>query len=81
MEAKGPKGSSEVYKRQALYNGVLSARGVYKLWSYIDPETSYNDNTYMIASIYHGGSRALKLYITYYTRSTDSNRDYEFYMT
>ena len=81
MEAKGPKGSSEVCKRQALYDGVLSARGVHELRSYIDPETSYDDNAYTIASTYHGGSGALKLYTTHCTRSTDSNRDYEFHMT
>ena len=80
-EGKGPNGNAAVCKLQAMYDGALGARGVHELQSYVDPETSYDDNAYTITSTYHGGSGALKLYTTHRTRSTNPNRDYEFRMT
>lgn len=47
-EAQGPKRSGLVAKRQALYDGGLGARAVYKLRSYIDPETAIDKNAYTI---------------------------------
>lgn len=80
-EAKGPKGASDVCKRQALYDGALGARGIQELRSYVDPNTSCDDNAYTVISTYHGGSGALKLYATHCTRSTNPNRGQEFRMT
>ena len=80
-EAKGPKGTADVCKLQALYDGALGARGMHELRSYVDPETACDNNAYTITSTYHGGSGALKLYTIHRTRSTDPNRNYEFRMT
>jgi len=80
-EAKGPKGTTDVCKRQALYDSAVGARGIHELRSYIDPETAHDNNAYTIASTYHGGSGALKLYTTHCTPSTNPNRDYEYRMT
>ncbi len=81
MEAKGPKGSSDVSKRQASQNGVVGARGIHEVRSYVGQETLFNNNAYTITSTYHGGTGALKLYTTHPTPSTNPNRDYEFRMT
>ena len=80
-EGKGPNGNTAVCKRQALQNGAVGARRVYELRSYVDPEMTYDNNTYTITSTYHSGSGALKLYTTHPTPSTNPNRDYEFRMT
>jgi len=80
-EAKGLKGTTDVGKRQALYDSAVSARGIHELRSYIDLETTYDNNAYTIASTYHDGSEALKLYTTHCTPSTNPNRDYEYRMT
>ena len=77
-KAKGPKETTDVYKRQALYNSAISARGIHELRLYIDPKTTYNNNAYTIASTYYGGSKALKLYTTYYILFTNSNHDYKY---
>ncbi len=53
MEAKGPKGSSDVSKRQASQNGVVGARGIHEVRSYVGQETLFNNNAYTITSIYH----------------------------
>ncbi|KAK3167059.1 hypothetical protein OEA41_010184 [Lepraria neglecta] len=79
-KAKGPKGASDVYKRQALYDGFLSARGIHELWSYVDPETSYDDNTYTITSTYHP-SGLLTIYTTHPTASGSPTNPTEYRMT
>ena len=80
-KGKGPNRNAAVCKRQALYDGAVGARGIHELRSYIGQEMLFDNNAYTVTSTYHGGSGALKLYTTHCTRSTDSNRDYEFHMT
>jgi hypothetical protein len=62
VEGKGPTGSTPVAKRQVLYDGVLGARGIHQLRSYVDPETVFNNNAYTITSTYHGATGDLILY-------------------
>lgn len=40
-------------KRQACYCGALGARGVYKLRSYVDPDTALDNNAYTVVATYH----------------------------
>ncbi len=68
-EGKGLNKNTAVCKRQALYNGALGARKIYKLQLYVNLETAYDNNTYMITSTYYGGTGALKLYSIYLTPS------------
>jgi len=79
-EAKGPKGTSDVCKRQALYDSAVGARGIHELRSYVDPETAYDNNAYTIASTYHP-SGLLTMYTTYPTLSKDAKRPTEYRMT
>lgn len=80
-EAKGSDGSPAVCELQALYDGALGARGVHELRSYIDGETSYDNNAYTITSTYHGGTGSLKLFTTHPTPSTNRRSVPEFRMT
>ena len=80
-EGKGPNGSPAVCHRQALYDGALGARGIYRLRSYVDPETAYDNNAYTITSTYHGGTGALKLYSMHLTPSRRPNIPIEYRMT
>lgn len=64
-EGKGPNRNIAVYKNQALYNGALGARKMYKLRSLVDPETAYDNNAYTVTSIYHGGSGTFTIYTTH----------------
>ncbi|KAL9125422.1 MAG: hypothetical protein Q9217_005379, partial [Psora testacea] len=80
-KGKGPNGNTIVYKRQALYDGALGARGIHELRSYVDPETAYDNNAYTITSTYHGGSGDLTIYKTHPTLSNDAQNLTEYRMT
>ncbi len=62
LEGKGPDGTGIVAKRQACYDGALSARGIHQLRSIgvEDSETLYDHNAYTITSTYSDGQ--LKMY-------------------
>lgn len=70
-EGKGPNRNIVVYKNQVLYNGVLGARRIYELRSYIGQEILYNNNVYVIILTYYGGSGNLTIYIIYPTLSNN----------
>jgi len=79
-EAKNPDGSAAVAKRQACFDGALSAYGVHKLRSYkADPTLAYDNNAYTITSTYHDG--ILKLYTVHPTQSTNPENSPEYHMT
>ena len=80
-EGKGPNGSAEVCKRQALYDGALGARGIHELRTYVDPHTAYDNNAYTITSIYHGGTGTLTVYTTHPTPSESPTKPTEYRMT
>ena len=79
-EAKGPKGTTDVCKLQALYDGALGARGVHELRSYIGQETLFDNNTYTITSTYHH-SGLLTMYTTHPTASESPTNPIEYRMT
>jgi len=79
-EAKGPKGTSDVCKRQASYHGAVCARGMHELRSYVGQETLYDNNAYTITSTYHH-SGLLTMYTTHPTLSKDTKRPTEYRMT
>ena len=81
MEGKGPNGNTAVCKRQALYDGALGARGIHELRSYMDPQTSYDNNAYTITSTYHGGSGTLNIYTTHPTPFESPAISSEYHMT
>ncbi|PGH27177.1 hypothetical protein AJ80_01134 [Polytolypa hystricis UAMH7299] len=76
LEAKGPDELHVVATRQACYDGALGARGMHFLQSYQQEGPTYDNNTYTLTSIYHGG--ALKIYATHVTTSEgpDSRPEY-----
>ena len=55
LSVKGSKGSLQVAKRQACYDGALGARGMHSLQSYEKDESTYDNTVYTITSIYLGG--------------------------
>ncbi len=79
-EAKGPDGSAAVAKRQACFDGALSARGVHELRLLeANPTLAYDNNAYTIISSYHDGQ--LKMYTTHPTQSIDPGNSPEYHMT
>ena len=79
-EAKGPKGTTDVCKRQALYDGAVGARGIHELRSYVGQQTLFDNNAYTIASTYHH-SGLLTMYTTHPTPSGGPTNPTEYRMT
>lgn len=79
-EGKGSHGNSGVCELQALYDGALGARGVHKLRSYIDGETTYDNNAYTITSTYDGGTGDLTLFSVHPTPPKNSQNPIEYRM-
>ena len=79
-EAKGPKGTTDVCKRQALYDGALGARGIHELRSYNGQETLFDNNAHTITSTYHH-SGLFTIYITHPTPSESLTNLTEYRMT
>jgi hypothetical protein len=65
LEIKGFNDSAAVAKRQSYYDGALGARVMHELQSYGLPELVYDNNSYAITSIYHGGTSILQIYTTH----------------
>ncbi|KAB8356461.1 hypothetical protein FH972_024044 [Carpinus fangiana] len=82
-EGKGSKGSAEVCKRQACYAGVIGARAMHKLRSYVNLDTAIDGNAYTICATYMGGPgiQFLTLYATHITASNNPEIPLEYYMT
>ncbi|KAI9670729.1 MAG: hypothetical protein M1817_003839 [Caeruleum heppii] len=80
-EAKGPKGSAVVAKRQACYDGAIGARGIHQLRSFqaTNANTIFDNNAYTITSTYHDG--LLKIYTSHPTQSTDPGHPPEYHMS
>ena len=79
-EAKGPDGSATVTKRQACFDGALSARDVHKLRSFeADPTLAYNNSAYIITSTYNDGT--LKMYTIHPTQASNVKDSPEYHMT
>ena len=68
----------DVAKRRGCYCGTLGARGVYKLRSFIDPDTALDNKAYTIVATYHKGG-TLELYTIHPARFGDNGIAY--YMT
>lgn len=79
-EGKGPKGTTDVCKLQALYDGALGARGIHELRSYIGQEMLFDNNTYTITSTYHH-SGLLTMYTIHPTASESPINSIEYRMT
>ncbi|KAH6662170.1 hypothetical protein B0J14DRAFT_707781 [Halenospora varia] len=74
LEAKGPRGGTDVAKRQACYDGALGARGMHKLQSYGQDEPVYDGNAYTISTTYHDGT--LRIYTTHPTAGPGNSTEY-----
>jgi hypothetical protein len=59
LEIKDSDDSAAVVKRQAYYDGVLGARVIHEFQLYNLPEPIYDNNVYILISIYHGGTGTL----------------------
>lgn len=81
IKKKGPNGNIAIYKRQALYDDALNARGIHKLRLYIEPETAYDNNAYTITSIYHSDSGNLTIYSTHPTPFNNLQNSIEYRIT
>ena len=65
----------DVAKRRGCYCGTLGARGVYKLRSFIDPDTALDNKAYTIVATYHKGG-TLELYTIHPARFGDNGITY-----
>ncbi|KAI4148515.1 MAG: hypothetical protein L6R39_002779 [Caloplaca ligustica] len=79
-EGKGPKGTSDVAKLQATYNGALGGRGIHKLRRHVDLETANDNKAYTITCTYHPNG-LLTLYTTHPVKSTNPSRETDYRMT
>ena len=57
----------DVAKRRGCYCGTLAARGVYKLRSYVDPDTALDNKAYTIVATFHKEG-SLKLFTIHPTQ-------------
>ena len=73
--------NTTVCKNQALYDDALRVRKIHELQSYVDSETTYNNNAYTITSTYHDDSSDLTIYSTHSTSFKDSQNSIEYCMT
>ncbi|KAK4941007.1 hypothetical protein LTR66_014851 [Elasticomyces elasticus] len=72
-EGKGPKGRTDVAKRQACYDGAIGARAMLHARSYANGGAMvYDGNAYTITSTYHDG--VLRMYTTHHTEQERSQR-------
>ncbi|KAI0977546.1 hypothetical protein F4678DRAFT_455696 [Xylaria arbuscula] len=78
VAVKGPDGSLAVAERQACYDGVLGARGIYSLQRYGDEELVPNNKAYAITCTYHGGQ--LKMYTSHLLPPVCTGGPYEYIM-
>ncbi|KAI0398937.1 hypothetical protein F4802DRAFT_611271 [Xylaria palmicola] len=79
LEAKAPRGGTDVARRQAGYDGAYGARAMHSLQNYGNDELVYDNNTYAFSSTYHDG--ALKLYAHHPTAPTTPGGHPAYYMT
>ncbi|KAI9675003.1 MAG: hypothetical protein M1817_001409 [Caeruleum heppii] len=63
MEAKGPKGFSDVLKRQATHAMAYGARAMLEIQSYGEDDRVYDGNAYTVAATYHFGEKSLSIYV------------------
>ena len=77
-EGKGPKGTADVAKRQAMYDGAVGARAMHHFQSYGHVEPVYDDNAYTITSSYSNG--LLQMYTTHPTAPTNPGGQPEYHM-
>jgi len=69
-----------VAKRQACFDGALSARGIHKLRSFeADLTLAYDNNAYNITSTYHDGT--LKMYTVHPVQTTVPEDSPEYHTT
>jgi hypothetical protein len=80
-EAKGPGGSIDICKRQALYYGALSARGMHKLRLHNDPTTSFDNRAYIIVATYLSSSGGLTLYTCHPAQSENPANPVSYHQT
>lgn len=81
MKGKSSKKNTLTCKNQASYDNALNAREVHKLWSYVDSETTYNNNAYAIISTYHDDSETLIVYTIHVVTFKNSKHQIEYHMT
>jgi len=81
MKKKSSKKNTSTCKNQALYDDALNAWEVHELWSYVDSETTYNNNTYAIISTYHDDSETLIMYTIYVVTFKNSKHQIKYHMT
>ncbi|KAI4250403.1 MAG: hypothetical protein L6R42_008713 [Xanthoria sp. 1 TBL-2021] len=73
MEVKGPGGGLDVLQRQALFAGVLGARGVHELRHWLNPQTlDDNNKAYTIVATYEPTQCTLVFYAIHPTRSNNT---------
>ncbi|MCJ1470785.1 hypothetical protein MMC07_009432 [Pseudocyphellaria aurata] len=81
VECNGPdEDDQDVARRQALYYGVLGARGMHKLRSYVDPDTAYDSNAYTITCTYTTRG-LLEIYTIHASPSKNPDFSEEYRMT
>lgn len=79
LEGKSASGRPDVAQNQALYDGVIGARGIFEIQNYGKPTRVYDGNAYTMAATYSDGQ--LKMYATHPRQSTSAADEPEYYMT
>lgn len=79
VEAKAPRGSADVAKRQACLDGAIGARAMHSLQNYGEDDLVYDGNAHAYSSTYHNGQ--LMLYAHHVTGPETEGARPEYHMT
>ncbi|KAL9060054.1 MAG: hypothetical protein Q9162_000904 [Coniocarpon cinnabarinum] len=80
VEVNGPEGNGRVLLRQACYAGVIGARAMHKIRSYVDDTTALDGNAYTLCWTYDSSSGVLIAYASYPTVSNHPKRAVDYRM-
>lgn len=81
LEAKAPKGGTDIAKRQVTHDLAVGARTMHSLQNYSEDTPVYDDNAYAYSGTYHAGTSTLQLYSTHITAPIAPRGRPEYYMT
>lgn len=81
LEAKAPKGGTDVAKRQVTHDFAIGARGMHALQNYREDEAFYDGNSYTYGSTYHAGTGTLQLYACHMTGPATTAGGPEYHVT
>ena len=76
IEWKGPRGDGLKLQDQAVYNGILGARAIFALESYVRDQLAFNNEAYTISVSYASQQTYLSIHCVHITRDAGGSPKY-----